>query len=100
MCASSHRKRSGSAGCGNTQLSLFDNSVIEHVAANQPALCLSPPTRIKGHIMDARQAKGFALAAHSEITREGNVWLVPSESSSKKYIADLFLQTCTCPDFE
>jgi transposase len=50
--------------------------------------------------MDARQAKGFALAANSEITREGNVWIVPSESSSKTYIADLFLQTCTCPDFE
>src|SRR5205823_7171197 len=54
-----------------------------------------------GHYpMDARQAKGFALAANAEITREGNVWIVPSESSSKTYIADLFLQTCTCPDFE
>ena len=50
--------------------------------------------------MDARQAKGFALATNSEIIREGNIWIVPSESSSKTYIADLFLQTCTCPDFE
>jgi transposase len=50
--------------------------------------------------MDARQAKGYALAANAEIVREGNVWIVPSESSSKKYITDLFLGTCTCPDFE
>lgn len=50
--------------------------------------------------MEARQAKGLQIAANSEIKREGNIWHVPSQSSSKTYITDLFIQTCTCPDFE
>lgn len=52
MRASTGGKRSGSAKCANTQLSLFDNSVIEHVAANQLALCLNPPTESKRHTME------------------------------------------------
>ncbi len=50
--------------------------------------------------MEARQNKGLEIAARHEIKREGNVWLVPSQNSSKTYITDLFLGTCTCPDFE
>ena len=50
--------------------------------------------------MNLRQNKGLEIAARNEIKREGNVWLVPSQNSSKTYITDLFLQTCTCPDFE
>jgi hypothetical protein len=76
-----------------------DPNVIAH-AESPSAIFAHSLGRKQGCVMDARQAKGFALAANSEIIREGNVWIVPSESSSKKYVADLFLQTCTCPDFE
>jgi len=69
MRASSRGKRSGSAKCCNTQLSLFDNSVIEHVAANVTALCLNPPAESKRHKMNLRQAKGLEIAHKSEITR-------------------------------
>lgn len=50
--------------------------------------------------MNAREARGLEIAINSEITREGNVWIVPSQSSSKKYTVNLFIQTCTCADFE
>jgi hypothetical protein len=50
--------------------------------------------------MESRQLKGLEIASSQEITREGNVWLVPSQSSSKKYTVNLFLNSCTCADFE
>jgi transposase len=50
--------------------------------------------------MEAREAKGLQIATNSEIIREGNVWLVPSQTTAKKYVTDIFLQTCTCADFE
>lgn len=49
--------------------------------------------------MEARAARGLEIVSNQEITREGNVWIVPSQSSSKKYTVNLFIQTCTCPDF-
>jgi Transposase DDE domain/SWIM zinc finger len=50
--------------------------------------------------MNARQARGLEIAIRSDITREGNVWIVPSQTSIKKYTVNLFLQTCTCADFD
>lgn len=50
--------------------------------------------------MNARQNKGLEIATQHEITREGNAWVVPSQTSSKKYTVNLFLQTCTCADFD
>ncbi|HKS26212.1 MAG TPA: transposase [Pyrinomonadaceae bacterium] len=50
--------------------------------------------------MQARQLKGLEIATHRDITRDGNIWLVPSENDSTLYRTDIFLQTCTCPDFE
>lgn len=50
--------------------------------------------------MEARQLKGLEIASTQEITREGNVWLVPSQTSNKKYTVNLFLRTCTCADFD
>lgn len=50
--------------------------------------------------MEARQARGLDIATNSEITREGNVWIVPSQSHAKNYTVNPFLQTCTCPDFD
>ena len=50
--------------------------------------------------MNTRQARGLEIAIRSDIIREGNVWIVPSQSSIKKYTVNLFLQTCTCADFD
>lgn len=50
--------------------------------------------------MEARQIRGLEIASAHEITREGNVWVVPSQTSSRKYTVNLFLQTCTCADFD
>lgn len=50
--------------------------------------------------MQARQLKGLEIATNQAITQEGGVWLVPSQSSSKTYTVNLYIQTCTCPDFE
>jgi transposase len=51
-------------------------------------------------MMNPRENKGLAIVAQSEITREGNVWKVPSQSSSKFYTTNPFLHTCTCGDFQ
>jgi transposase len=51
-------------------------------------------------MMNVRQLKGLEIATDQEIIREGNIWIVPSQSSSKKYTVNLFIQTCTCLDYE
>jgi transposase len=50
--------------------------------------------------MNARQAKGLQIVHSSEITRLENLWVVPSQSSARKYAVDLDANppTCTCPD--
>lgn len=50
--------------------------------------------------MEAREIKGLEIATNSQIARNGNVWIVPSQTSSKRYTVDLSIPTCTCPDFE
>ena len=52
--------------------------------------------------MNLRQAKGLEIAHKSEITRLENLWIVPSQSSAKKYAVDLDTDppTCTCPDYK
>ncbi|MFN2453474.1 MAG: transposase [Pyrinomonadaceae bacterium] len=50
--------------------------------------------------MEARDIKGLEIASNYEITHEGNIYIVPSQTSSKKYNVNLFIQTCTCPDYE
>lgn len=51
-------------------------------------------------MMNDRQNRGLAIAAQSEITRKDNLWIVPSQSSSKRYAVNLDAQTCTCRDFD
>ncbi|HEX7174060.1 MAG TPA: transposase, partial [Pyrinomonadaceae bacterium] len=50
--------------------------------------------------MQLREAKGLQIAHSSEITRVENLWIVPSQTSAKKYAVDLDINppTCTCPD--
>ena len=98
MRASSfHSKKNGLAECATTQLDLFDYRVCDHAVAAR-LLCShhAPKTRC---MMNSKQNKGLAIVANSEITREGNVWLVPSQSTSKRYTVDFFLSKCSCPDF-
>ncbi len=75
-------------------------NVIAHAEARLPFILPHPRWRKQGCAMEARAARGLEIATSSEITREGNVWIVPSQSSSKKYTVNLFINTCICPDFE
>jgi transposase len=52
--------------------------------------------------METREARGLQIALSSHITRLENLWIVPSQTSAKKYAVDLDNDppTCTCPDYE
>src|SRR5947209_17667889 len=100
MRASSFKSKNinGLAAPGKGQLDLFDNSVLEHpVAARLLCVHRAPKARC---MMNARENRGLAIAAHAEITRQGNVWIVPSQTRLCNYTVDLFQNTCTCPDFK
>src|SRR5215203_2177435 len=100
MLASSFKSKkiNGLAGCATTQLDLFDSSVIEHTEVAR-LLCIrrAPKARC---MMNARENRGLAIAARAEIARQGNVWIVPSQTRLCNYTVDLFLGTCTCLDFQ
>jgi hypothetical protein len=50
--------------------------------------------------MSLREAKGREIADKFRIVRDGNLYIVPSQSNSKKYKVDPTAQTCSCPDHE
>lgn len=52
--------------------------------------------------MKAREVKGLQIAYTAKITRLENLWIIPSQTSAKKYAVDLDSNspTCTCPDFK
>lgn len=99
MRASLRTKNNGLAGCVNTQLDLFDHSVIAHTVA---ARLLCPRHAPKARcMMNSRELKGLHIAASSHIQQIGDTWIVPSQNSSKKYTVRLGPNpNCTCPDFE
>jgi transposase len=76
--------------------------VVEHVQADASVLCPTALGESKRRMMQAREAKGLQIAHNSEITRLENLWIVPSQSSQKKYAVDLDADppTCTCPDYK
>lgn len=94
------RQRESPAECVNTQLDLFNHSVLAHDVADSRSLCLKYAESARFTMIEARQNRGLEIATHQEITREGNVWTVPSQSSPKSYAVNLFLSSCTCADFE
>jgi transposase len=51
--------------------------------------------------MDVRQDRGRLIAETCEITRKGDVWVVPSQSGQGRYTVrfDPERPHCTCPDF-
>jgi uncharacterized Zn finger protein len=50
--------------------------------------------------MEEREIRGLQTAAKSRLTREGDLWLVPSQAGNGKYVVDANAKQCTCPDFE
>jgi len=57
---------------------------------------------MKNQQLSEREQKALAIATHTKLTRKGDLWLVPSQSSPKKYTvnADPESPRCSCPDFE
>src|SRR3712207_1270558 len=50
--------------------------------------------------MSLREAKGKEIADKARIVKNGNLWLVPSQSGRGKYKVDPEKGYCTCPDNE
>lgn len=50
--------------------------------------------------MSMREQKGRDIAQRFHIARQGNLYLVPSQSGSGKYKVDAEAGRCSCPDFE
>jgi transposase len=76
-------------------------NVVAHVEAESTPIVPQPRSRRQG-IMEAREVRGLEIAANSNITRNGQVWVVPSQTSSKSYLVNLYSNPpgCTCPDHE
>jgi hypothetical protein len=50
--------------------------------------------------MSIREAKGQQIADRYRIVKNGNLYLVPSQSGKGKYTVDLERGRCNCPDFD
>ncbi len=50
--------------------------------------------------MTIREQKGRNIASNAIIKKEGNLWLVPSQSGKGKYKVNAEKNTCTCADFD
>src|SRR5437763_1307480 len=72
------KKTNGLANRWSGQLDLFDRSVLEHTEVARP-LCSHHAPKARCMMMNARENRGLAIAAQAEITRQGNVWIVPSQ---------------------
>jgi transposase len=56
---------------------------------------------LEGRDMDMRELKALEIAARSHIVADDNGWIVPSQTSARKYRVTLHpAVTCTCEDFE
>lgn len=50
--------------------------------------------------MEIREEKGRDIAQRFQIKRQGDLYLVPSQSGRGKYKVDGAVRRCSCPDFE
>lgn len=50
--------------------------------------------------MSIREQKARQIIERARITRDGNLYLVPSQSGRGKYQVDAEKKSCSCPDFE
>lgn len=66
-------------------------NVVAHVEAESTLILPHPRRGRQGCIMEARQIRGLEIASSQPITSEGGVWIVPSQTSSKKYTVNLHI---------
>lgn len=90
--------KKGSSGCTRKSLQL-ETSAIARRRSQQLLLWAISPKKARAP-MEARKLKGLEIATHKAITKDGGVWLVPSQTSAKTYTVNLHIQTCTCADYE
>lgn len=50
--------------------------------------------------MQARQIRGLEIASQSQITHSEDLWIVPSQTTSKSYTVTINPPACNCPDFK
>lgn len=50
--------------------------------------------------MNYRELKARQIVDRANITRNGNLWLVPSQSGKGKYKVNADERTCSCPDYD
>jgi len=50
--------------------------------------------------MSLREQKALQIIERANITRDGQLWLVPSQSGRGRYKVDAEKQTCSCPDYD
>src|SRR4051794_21446627 len=51
--------------------------------------------------MDAREQRGFVIAALCKLGRSDGEWIVPSQSGAERLSrVNVASQTCTCPDHQ
>ena len=87
----------GPTGCNRE--SLQETNAIARKRSQQLLLWAIAPEKARW-AMEARQLRGLEIAKNQAIIKEGGVWIVPSQTSSKKYTVNLHIQTCTCADYE
>lgn len=55
-------------------------------------------------LLDARKARGFEIAQTGQIKKDGNGWLVPSQSNGNSYNVEFsefeHKHSCNCPDYQ
>lgn len=84
---------------GNQQAPILKTGAISRNQSQQLVLWSNAPEKAR-RTMEARQLRGLEIATNQAITNEGGIWIVPSQKSSKTYIVNLHIQTCTCADFD
>lgn len=75
-------------------------NVVLHAEARSPSIMPHSLGRKQRCTMDAKAVKGLEIAHQSNITRLENLWIVPSQTTAKKYAVDLDAPSCTCPDYK
>ena len=83
----------------------FENQTRLLASVSSKAIVSQSPDERQGHsmAMEERELKALEIAAKSKLTRKGDLWLVPSQSTrGAKYTVttDPEEPQCSCPDFE
>lgn len=100
-------KKKGTAESGNFQLSLFDNSVVEHTASDRPSVPhftrRQKRKRRKRRTMEninVREIKGQQIAETVELKKYKGRQIVPSQTRPhKSYKVNPTTLECNCLDF-